>query len=179
MQMPIRIPDVDPLPLPGPVWLFKFLLLFTFTLHLVAMNCALAGGIAAVLNAVRGRNPLHPFSRRLAGELSRMLPVFLALTITLGVAVLLFVQVLYGNLLYTSSILIGVFWLSVIALVMAAYYCYYYFDAKRGETLGSIAAAIVGRGLPAVGSVHLQQQHDAGAHARALALDVPRPPGRR
>ena len=141
MQMPIRIPDVDPLPLPGPVWLFKFLLLFTFTLHLVAMNCALAGGIAAVLNAIRGRNPLHPFSRRLAAELSRMLPVFLALTITLGVAVLLFVQVLYGNLLYTSSILIGVFWLSVIALVMAAYYSYYYFDAKRGETLGSIAAA--------------------------------------
>ena len=82
MQMPIRIPDVDPLPLPGPVWLFKFLLLFTFTLHLVAMNCALAGGVAAVLNAIRGRNPLHPFSRRLAGELSRMLPVFLALTIT-------------------------------------------------------------------------------------------------
>lgn len=141
MQMPIRIPDVDPLPLPGPVWLFKFLLLFTFTLHLVAMNCALAGGVAAVLSAIRGRNPRHPFSRRLAGELSRMSPVFLALTITLGVAVLLFVQVLYGNLLYASSILIGVFWLSVIALVMAAYYCYYYLDAKRGETLGSIAAA--------------------------------------
>jgi hypothetical protein len=144
MQIPIRIPDVDPLPLPGPVWLFKFLLLFTFTLHLVAMNCALAGGVAAVLNAIRGRNPLHPFSRRLASELARMLPVFLALTITLGVAVLLFVQVLYGNLLYTSSILIGAFWLSVIVLVMAAYYSYYYFDAKLGETFGSIAVASLG-----------------------------------
>ncbi len=143
MQMPIRIPDVDPLPLPGPVWLFKFLLLFTFTVHFGAMNCALAGGVAAVLNAIRGRNPRHPFSRRLAGELARMLPTFLALTITLGVAVLLFVQVLYGNLLYTSSILIGAFWLSVIALVMAAYYGYYYFEAKRGETVVSIAAAAV------------------------------------
>ena len=58
MQLPIRIPDVDPLPLPGPVWLFKFLLLFTFTLHVVAMNCALAGGAAAVLSAIRGRSPL-------------------------------------------------------------------------------------------------------------------------
>jgi hypothetical protein len=141
MQIPIRIPDVDPLPLPGPVWLFKFLLLFTFTLHLVAMNCALAGGAVAVLNAIRGRSPLHPFSRRLATELSRMLPMFLALTITLGVAVLLFVQVLYGNLLYTSSILIGAFWLSVIALVITAYYSYYYFEAKLGETVWSIAAA--------------------------------------
>jgi hypothetical protein len=142
MQLPIRIPDVDPLPLPGPVWLFKFLLLFTFTLHLVAMNCALAGGVAAVLNAIRGRSPRHPFSRRLAAELARMLPTFLALTITLGVAVLLFVQVLYGNLLYTSSILIGAFWLSVIALVMAAYYGYYYFEAKT-ETAGAIAAASI------------------------------------
>jgi hypothetical protein len=142
MLIPIRIPDVDPLPLPGPLWLFKFLLLFTFTLHLVAMNCALAGGVAAVFNAIRGRSPLHPFSRRLAVELSRMLPTFLALTITLGVAVLLFVQVLYGNLLYTSSILIGVFWLSVIVLVMAAYYSYYYFEAKR-ETAGAIAAASI------------------------------------
>jgi len=142
MLTPFRIPDVDPLPLPGPVWLFKFLLLFTFTLHLVAMNCALAGGVAAVLNAIRGRSPLHPFSRRLAAELSRMLPTFLAMTITLGVAVLLFVQVLYGNLLYTSSILIGVFWLSVIVLVMAAYYSYYYFEARR-ETAGAIAAASI------------------------------------
>jgi len=142
MQIPIRIPDVDPLPLPGPVWLFKFLLLFTFTLHLVAMNCALAGGAAALLNALRGRSPLHPFSRRLAAELSRMLPTFLAMTITLGVAVLLFVQVLYGNLLYTSSILIGAFWLSVIALVMAAYYGYYYFEAKHG-TSGAIAVASI------------------------------------
>lgn len=143
MQIPIGIPDVDPLPLPGPVWLFKFLLLFTFTLHLVAMNCALAGGAAAALNAIRGRNPLHPFSRRLAAELARMLPTLLALTITLGVAVLLFVQVLYGNLLYTSSILIGVFWLSVLALVMAAYYGYYYFEAKHGATSGAIAAASI------------------------------------
>ncbi len=169
MQMPIRIPDVDPLPLPGPVWLFKFLLLFTFTLHLVAMNCALAGGVAAVLNAVRGRNPLHPFSRRLAGELSRMLPVFLALTITLGVAVLLFVQVLYGNLLYTSSILIGAFWLSVIALVMAAYYCYYYFEAKRGETLGSITAASLA--VVCLLCVAIVSGHHQGNHAQPKRAD--------
>ncbi len=129
MPAPVPIPQVDPLPLPGPVGLLKFLLLFTFTLHLLAMNCALAGGATAVFSAIRGRSQLHPFSRRLAVELARMLPVFLSFTITLGVAALLFVQVLYGNLLYTSSILIGVFWLSVIALVAAAYYGYYYFEA--------------------------------------------------
>lgn len=140
MQMPVRIPEVDPLPLPGPVWLFKFLLLFTFTLHLIAMNCALAGGATVVFNVLRGRSPQHPFSRKLGEELAHMLPIFLSFTITLGVAALLFLQVLYGNLFYTSSILVGAFWISVIGLVIAAYYGYYYFDTKQGAA-GSIVVA--------------------------------------
>ncbi len=41
--------------------------------------------------------------------------------INLGVPPLLFTQVLYGRALYTSSILIGIWWLSVIVLLMAAY----------------------------------------------------------
>ncbi len=131
----IAIPQVDPLPLPGPVWLFTALLLVVFTLHVVAMNSALGGGIWTLWNYLRGRNSEHPYSRRLAKELSRMLPTFLAFTVTLGVAALLFVQVLYGNFLYTSSILIGSLWLAVIPLVMVAYYGFYYFSytAENGK----------------------------------------------
>ncbi len=104
---PVRIPDVDPMPLPGPVWLLKTLLLTVFFLHLVFMNCTLAGGITALFNAIRGRSEMHPMSRKLARDLGKMLPIFVSFTVTLGVAALLFVQVLYGNLLYTRSILIG------------------------------------------------------------------------
>jgi hypothetical protein len=140
----IPIPRVDPLPLPGPVWLFTALLLVTFTLHLVAMNGALGGGLWALWNYLRGRHANHAYSRQLAVELAAMLPAFLAFTVTLGVAALLFVQVLYGNFFYASSILIGAFWLSVIPLVIAAYYGYYVFSfqAAKGKGIAGCVLAV-------------------------------------
>ena len=133
MQPTIPIPAADPMPVPGPLWLIKTLLLVVFFLHVIFMNCTLAGGLTAVFNAIRGRSERHPLSRKLSAELGRALPVFVAFTVTLGVAALLFVQVLYGNLLYTSSILIGIYWLSVVLLVILGYYGYYYFNAHSGE----------------------------------------------
>jgi hypothetical protein len=130
----ITIPSADPMPLPGPLWLLKTLLLVVFFLHLLAMNCALAGGLTVLFNAVRGRSERHPFSRRLAQELAPMLPVFVSFTVTLGVAALLFVQVIYGNLLYTSSILLGAAWLGVVPLVIIGYYGYYYFSNKLKQS---------------------------------------------
>jgi hypothetical protein len=108
------------------------------------MNSALGGGIWALWNYVRGRRSEHLYSRQLANELSAMLPTFLAFTVTLGVAALLFVQVLFGNFLYTSSILIGVLWLAVIPLVMVAYYGFYYFSyaAEKGKGSGGCVLAI-------------------------------------
>jgi heme exporter protein D len=176
-MMQVPIPQVDPLPLPGPAGLFKFLLLLVFTLHLLAMNCALAGGAAAVFSAVRGRSALHPFSRRLAGELSRMLPVFLAFAISLGVAVLLFVQVLYGNLLYASSILIGVFWISVIGLVIVAYYGLYYFEVRPGQKRGIIVAAGSVLCLLAVAFIFANNMSLALTPARWLAMYRAHPDG--
>jgi len=49
----------------------------------------------------------------------------MSLTITLGVAPLLFVQVLYGQAFYTASILMAWPWLAVVALVLLAYYGLY------------------------------------------------------
>ncbi len=132
------VPNLDPMPLPGPVWLMTALLLVTFTLHILAMNAAFGGGLWTLWNLLRGRSDQHPFSRRLARELAKALPVLLAYTISLGVAALLFVQVLYGRFLYASSILIGGVWILVIPLVIAAYYGYYYVagtaEAGRGRT---------------------------------------------
>ena len=134
--MPTHVPRVDVLPLPGPVWLMTALLLVVFTLHVLFMNAAVGGGLWTVWNYFRGHNAEHPYSRRLANELAKMLPVLLAFTVTLGVAALLFVQVLFGNFLYASSILIGSLWLAVIPLVMVAYYGYYYVanTAERGSS---------------------------------------------
>jgi hypothetical protein len=68
----------------------------------------------------------------------------LAFTVTLGVAALLFVQVLFGNFLYASSILIGALWLAVIPMVIVAYYGFYYFSytAERGKGISGCVLSI-------------------------------------
>ena len=138
----VPVPRINPLPLPGPVWLFTALLLVVFTLHLLAMNSAVGGGLWALWNYLRGRHGGHEYSRRLATELAGMLPIFLAFTVTLGVAALLFLQVLYGNFFYASSILIGVLWIAVIPLVIVAYYGYYYFSDQVGKGTGIAGCAL-------------------------------------
>jgi hypothetical protein len=71
---------------------------------------------------------------------ARALPVAVAAAVTLGVAPLLFVQVLYGRLFFTSSILMAGWWLAVVPLVILAYYGAYVL-AFRGGALGSRAKA--------------------------------------
>ena len=124
----IPLPTPDPMPLPGPVWLMMTLLLITFLLHLIAMNLALGGTAIAVFCATRRKT--DRFAGQLATDLLQVLPTCLAFAITLGVAALLFVQVLYGNLLYASSILIGVFWIAVIPTLIVAYYGLYYSKSR-------------------------------------------------
>jgi hypothetical protein len=137
------IPLADPLPQPAPPGLLWALLQLTFLLHLVAMNVVLGGSLLA----------LHwRFSRRPEGAAHReallrffekALPVAVAAAVTLGVAPLLFVQVLYGRLFFTSSILMAWFWLAVVPLVILAYYGAYLL-AFRGESLGGRARGVAG-----------------------------------
>jgi len=98
-------------------WLiFEILLIVTFVLHLLLMNVMLGGSIlAAVSGWKRGRVP----------EEAHELPITIALAVNFGVPPLLFVQVLYGHLFYTSSVLMGAFWLSVIPVLLIAYYAAY------------------------------------------------------
>ncbi len=146
------LPDPDPSGLPAPVSLLKLLLVFTFILHLLPMNLILGGGFVAGWAAWRGRrgvgsSPLPALMRwrALAGDLARLLPVSTAFAITFGVAPLLFLQVLYGQLFYTSSVLMAWSWLAVIGLLLVGYYAYYGFSFGHGEAEGRAAAwAIVG-----------------------------------
>lgn len=132
MNLPIPYPD--PMPLPAPVWLLRTLLLLTFFLHVLFMNCLLGGTAVALVCTMRQRS--SAFSARLAGDLGRLLPSVFAFTITLGVAPLLFLQVMYGQFLYASSILIGVPWLAIIGMVVLAYYGVYFFSMTLDTTKG-------------------------------------------
>jgi hypothetical protein len=65
-----------------------------------------------------------------ARALARRLTVLMTFVINLAVPPLLFSQVLYGRALYTSSVLIGVYWISIIGLLMAIYWLLYRFTAR-------------------------------------------------
>lgn len=131
------IPDPDPIPLPGPLWLLKGFLVLTFLLHLIPMNLILGGGILVAVSHFRGRRqaPTAAHHRRLAALGAKAFPVTVAFTITLGVAPLIFLQVLYGQLFFTSSVLMAWPWLAVVALLLVAYYGAYW-QALRLRELG-------------------------------------------
>ncbi len=117
------IPSIDPIPLPAPVWLFKVLLMTTFILHIIAMNFVLGGGVLSVVARLKGKT--NELFFKVAGDIGKKIPAFMAATITLGVAPLLFVQVLYGQFFYTSSILLGWIWFMVIIFLVVNYYGFY------------------------------------------------------
>ena len=135
------MPQADPLPLPAPEVLFRVLLVGTFTLHILAMNVLMGGSILPAVNAVLER--LRPDAQRavLLQRAGRPLTVSAAVTVTLGVAPLLFVQLLYGPFFFTSSILMAIPWLSVVAFVIAAYAGLYLVELWS-RTLGPWAVAV-------------------------------------
>lgn len=138
MDPKLLVPAPDTIPVPWG-W-FDLLLHVTFVAHLLLMNTVVGGAAIALVSHLKGRGPA------LAKDLSTKLPTCLALTINLGVAPLLFLQVLYGNFIYTSSVLMAAWWLSVIAIVMAAYYGLYIydfsFDSRPGARTLLIAAPL-------------------------------------
>jgi len=120
-------PAVDPIPLPAPIGLLKLLHIVTLALHFVAVEMLLGGLLLAVLLSLfRG----SPHSLVAARALARRLTVVMTFVINLGVPPLLFAQVLYGRALYTSSVLIGIYWISIIGLLMLTYWLLYRFSAR-------------------------------------------------
>jgi hypothetical protein len=142
-------PAVDPIPLPAPVWLFKILHVLTMALHFISVEMLLGGLAAAlVLNlASRGRGPAAALRLNASASLARRLPVVMTYVINLGVPPLLFAQVLYGRALYTSSILIGVWWIGVIFLLIGCYWHIYRFTAKLEEGRRAWPMAVISLAL--------------------------------
>lgn len=113
------IPSVDTIPVH---WLwFKLLLIFTFFIHMVLMNFLLGGTLLTVWDLLKGK-PVK--------KASGTLPTLIALTVNFGVPPLLFVQVLYGHLFYSSSVMVAVPWIMVVPVLIIAYYAAYIFVKK-------------------------------------------------
>jgi hypothetical protein len=132
MTIPSLIPAPDPLPLPAPAWLLHALLIATFLVHLIFMNGLVGGALLALYSRARARTAEDEHARLAAG-IATWLPVLVAGTVTFGVAPLLFLQVLFGQYFFTSSIIMGWTWFAVILILIAAYYGTYIvsFGAER------------------------------------------------
>jgi hypothetical protein len=108
---------------------FYFFLILTFILHLLLMNIMLGTGIISLARHMKKGSKPCPVCK----DISLKLPYKIAFAINFGVAPLLFLQVLYGQFIYVSSILMGVYWLSVVGILMIMYYSAYIYDFKYDQ----------------------------------------------
>lgn len=135
MMDPVFIPQPDAIPVAWG-W-FQFLLLLTFPLHLLAMNAMIGGLAIALVQHLKGGD----LQKELAHKIAIALPMVIAFVVNLGVAPLLFLQVLYGHFVYTSSILMGIWWILIIPILILAYYGAYLYDFKF-KALGAAGPVI-------------------------------------
>lgn len=110
---------------PGPYFLFTLLHWLTLTLHFVAMNFLFGGIMLMVLSKS------SPYRKLLFAENLTSFPTAMAATITLGVAPLLFLQVIYGKFFYSASIITGWNWFFIIPVVIIVYYLLYMASLKK------------------------------------------------
>jgi hypothetical protein len=121
----MNLPDYEFLS--APLWLITTLHLVTLTLHFVAMNFLFGGLIITSYAAIKRR-----WDDPTLKQFRQMFPSVMAATVTLGVAPLLFLQMVYPQQVYAAAIVSGWFWLFVIAVVIVAYYALYRSALKDG-----------------------------------------------
>lgn len=126
------IPSAETIPVNW--WWFQILLLVTFLLHIILMNFILGGSLLTLWDSFKNKTPRE----------GKSIPTLIALTINLGVPPLLFIQVLYGNYFYSSSVLMAWPWLLLIPILIITYYgaYVYIFKKEKNPLLAKISLLI-------------------------------------
>ncbi len=118
MDLTSLIPSPDTIP--APTWLFLVLDILLFTIHILLINVILGGSLITLVSRLKSND--DTLENRLHGSIASKLPTTFALGVNMGVAPLLFLQVIYGHLFYASSVLLAVYWILIIPLIILAYY---------------------------------------------------------
>ncbi|MBZ0267635.1 hypothetical protein K8I85_05735 [bacterium] len=104
--------------LPAPLPLVTILHIVTLTLHLLAMNLLVGALFFLALLRPKGDTPS-------SASLSYVVPTLLTATVSLGVAPLLFAQLVYRHQVYAASIVSAWWWLGTVAAAIGIYLCAY------------------------------------------------------
>jgi hypothetical protein len=127
--------------IPAPPFLLSHLLGLVFVVHVVFMNFVVAAPFVILWYSwFRTRE-----ERFVAAWLSSVLPVAFTFAINFGVACLLFIQTLFPDRFFTSNILLGGTWLSMILLLLLAFYGAYVTKAwvpKNRAAAGGVALVV-------------------------------------
>ena len=114
------------LELPAENLIYLVLYLVTLVLHVVAMNYVVGGAMVVAGASVFKVFRQHCDATQSIVDVVRdWLPLALGVTITLGVAPILFVQLLYKHAFYTANLLLFHRWMAILPVLIVAFYLLY------------------------------------------------------
>lgn len=127
----------DPAGVPAHPAIFQTLMVLTWVAHIFFVHLTLGSAALALL----GARSAHPHPRRLAQAMSQVAKVSVSLLIVLGVAPLLFTQVIYDPQWYTANVLSARWVIAFIATLILGY-CgwFYWYGRLHGHAEPSAAA---------------------------------------
>jgi len=134
--------------LPAENLLYLVLYLGTLLLHVITMHYVLGGALfVAGTELVRAVREPCDATRSILAVLRDWLPLALGVTITLGVAPILFVQLLYKQEFYTANLLLLHRWMAILPVLIVAFYLLYLQKSQwlpdRGWLRAGVATGIV------------------------------------
>ncbi|PLX41724.1 MAG: hypothetical protein C0608_05045 [Deltaproteobacteria bacterium] len=123
----------DPMGVPFFPVVFQVLMVLTFALHIFMVNIVVGGSFMAIWSRVKGGD----YNLRLSKTLAKATTVNLSVAILLGIAPLLFVQVIYDPFWYSATLMSGWWSMLFLLIIMLGFLALYVFYLKgRNGTSG-------------------------------------------
>lgn len=121
--------------LPSPPFIFDIFLVLTFALHILLVNLVLGSLALIIWGKIKGDDNW----KKLYASLARLAVNCISWAIVLGVAPLLFIQVIYDPFWYTANTLSAIWALAFLGFIALAFLFSYFFYLGGGyEGKGSI-----------------------------------------
>jgi len=121
------IPDPDAL----PVSILPLLILLNLTYFLHLISTGVMFGISAQIGIMFFKGKKDTQWKTMTGTMTKILPFTIAFAVNLGVAPLLFLQVLYANFFYTAAIVVAIPWILLMPVLIISYYSVYWLVFKK------------------------------------------------